>query len=737
MSNNSLRYDSHAATVEDYSEDTNSTVPGTRQTANIAAKRSKPEISTKVRDEASDSGYSSQTQATAASRGSSAQEPAPERIPMSTTQLPSASQSHLPGAEMATVAAAAVAAVESRKRSPEKPSLFRRFSRSHKKENLRQEAFEGRESAARMRPSGVPVEPSAAPRDTVLERQPRSRPAGPPSPQSSRMPKVLETQPVPISRPLPQTRPRHSQTHGVGSRPASYHAGVTPNIVYMQPQHQPTYAQRGPELPHLNTSVYPGPYVIPSPITYMPAPLQTSPQRQAAYPFLPTTFPVKYQPPPQPQWISDQGPLTSRRASMYSARPIVEYPQAQLYEAVPVYEYAVIPPPSRRLSTHRTERPSPMAPTAESYYLDERDEDYGREEDYYRSMKPPPIPKATILNRQPVQRPPIRHSLSSNTTYLTQRHKDAELQALEFAQKTSGRKLSIDETRPPLRPTTTSRPSATSSRSATTGLHSTQTSPSKEIASTSHPIPRPTRRPVSSYDTADDLERRAEAYQNAKTAAERPNPITVEANDQVVRQRSKTNASHSSGSHSRAGSSRDGSDDKKFKQGPKSSSLDKHRGRSSADVKSRRGDVEDDGFTISIANVRQPMSLGLKGEGVDGRTISINQSQRRDGNVEVHIGGKNSAGAHDGRTREKSVRRYSYAGSGKAVREIGEVEYRQRSKSRATRDRVVETEQQKDYEEGAEEVSVDRLRKVRTGSCSRRSSRSVVSGRNRVEGQQF
>ncbi|MCJ1388263.1 hypothetical protein MMC18_001108 [Xylographa bjoerkii] len=714
-SNNSLRHDSHAAYLEDYSEDTKATVPGTRQTANIAAKRSRPELrnkpisTTKGRDEASDSGYSSQTVATVASHGSSSQGSKPEGLPISSGVLQSTSKNISSGAQMAG---------ENSERSPDKPSLRRTLSRTQKIEDLRRGSFEGRDAAARIRLSAIPVEAPSSSRDIAPERPQRLRHTGPPSPQASRAPKVPEIQTIPISRP-PTARPRLAPSQGPRSRPASYHAGERSDGYYVPVQ--PTYVGQPLEPLYINTAPYQPPPYYPQASTLLPTPLQTSPQRQAAYSFPQTTFTPPYQPPQPFQWSSSQD-VPSRRSSMYSAQVVADYSLPILYTAGPYQQ----PQYARRMSTHRSERPSPITPLDESFRIPELEEALELDEDYYRYSMPPPTSRPSASRRQTLQRPTIRHATTTTSAHSGQRPHQTVYETVEPSYPTSSRRQSIDESRPASRPSAITRPSASSLKTTHHNKRTPETSPTDEAVPSRPTIAGRRRRPVSYHDGRGDLERQVEAYQDAKSGADRPIPLTAEKIHQVVRRRSKTQASHGSGSGSRAGSSREGSDVKKSKT-PSRSSMDKQRGVEKSDT----------GITISIGNARQGMKLGLKGDDIKDRTISFRQRQDGGGAVEVSIGQKSTISSRDGRTRDRSVRRYSYAGSGKGVQEIGEAEYsRRRSKSRAVEERVVDRPR-KEEEKVVEEDITDKLRRVRTESRSRRSSRSIISRRRPIEGQPF
>ena len=701
----------YAAYAEDFSEDTNSTIPGTRQTANIAAKRSRPDIHYKStiagtgRDEASNSSDSSQTVATLASRGSSSQGAQTEYLPISSGLQQPPSRPNSMAADMVA---------ESSRRSPEKPSIRRTISRTQKSTNLRQEP-ESREDAARMRLAGPALGALSSSRDPA---QTRRRTNGPPSPQTTRAypPPSMDDRQFP---PPPPAQPRTVPAQGRRSRPTSFYAGSVP------PQGQTAYIRdQQPESLYINTASYHSQFPQPH-AAYLPTPLQTSPQRQAAYPFPQTTFALPYQPPAQ--WIPGLPSASSRRSSIYSDyQPIIEYsPSETMYQSFNAYPEPR--PLLRRMST-RSDRPQQPTFSDRSDYIDENDEDY-----YRREMPPPSRPTSSQ------HRPTIRQAATTSSTVptLRQRHsgRDVGVQSIEQ----SFRKLSIEEQRPKSRPTPTSRHSMASSR------YSDRISPTEDRVPLSRTISKRAGRP-SSYYEYDELERerQVEAYQDAKTGGIRPGGPTVDTIHQAERRRKKN--SGGSGSGSRASSSREGSDVKKSKAITRNS-LDKPRGGSGTELKTRRSEKND--YTISIGG-GQGVQVGLNGAGVVGKTITLIQGQGPNAQTEIRIGGNSSVSSRDdrttrtssrdGRTRAASERRYSYIGNGKSVREFGEREQsRRRSKSRVAVDAEVGNENQKHDVQAAEEAVTAQLRNTRRESRSRRRSRSSVSRREvvPVEGQPF
>ena len=251
------------------------------------------------------------------------------------------------------------------------------------------------------------------------------------------------------------------------------------------------------------------------------------------------------------------------------------------------------------------------------------------------------------------------------------------------------------------------------------------------------------RRPVSYYghETPHELEKEVEAYQAAQKSKSiaLPDPPTIESVQQLTRRKTKTQSSGGSETGSRASEGREDSD---VNSKPSSRTAVEKRGKAGTDVKSKREEVGDDGFTMRF-DASQGVKFDLKGDSVDGRVISLRQSGEGVGEMELSIGGKqgNSSMTTGSipRGRERSVRRYSYMGAGKGVQQI---EYT-RSKSRVGRDgvseTVVETERQRDgmtetvveteRQRGGVRQGVREVVRMVAGSRSRRNSRSVVDGR--------
>ncbi len=96
-----------AAYVEECNEDSQDAIPGTRQSANVARKRSQPEVRRRARrDEASDSGYSSHTVATgdSSSQGSKRTTPRSSTFARLTRKVTGAGRKSAPSSPAAATA---------------------------------------------------------------------------------------------------------------------------------------------------------------------------------------------------------------------------------------------------------------------------------------------------------------------------------------------------------------------------------------------------------------------------------------------------------------------------------------------------------------------------------------------------------------------------------------------------------------------------------------------------------
>ncbi|KAL8652930.1 MAG: hypothetical protein Q9210_002399 [Variospora velana] len=632
----------HAAYIEDYNEDAHTTVPDSRQTANVAAKRSKPEISTvKVtdlgRDGASDSGYSSHTAATLNSGKSSSlgSKTGSATLTLDTSlESLAPSKRRPPGVERQA---------QPTPQSPHKPALRRSESKARAKENARQGSCRCEECQAKAKSKAAQATTSpqkTSPHGPAQAKQTLGpQAANPPTPRSSR-PSAPPTADAPIVQPA-QPRPRHPESQSYRSipRPVSFHSGVIPQPIYYQPvairRPPSTFAPQShfppPSYPPPTNSYFP-PYQHPHPpppTTHQPSPTM---QRE-----LYTIPPSPYSLPPQPQprqWPIEQY-QPPRQPITYNAPPVIEYPHPAQYGGAP-------PPPHhpmhRTFSQRDRERQLPL-----------REEYFPFDEDYYR-MPPPPPPPPKPPNATP-QRPAIRHAV---TTAARVPHVESGLAGDYMEEEQvprNPRKHSGEIYDRSARPALVSKPSNAKNNDKSHGLDRLeQNFAHMSVESSSAAAKQRRRMTYYGGPFPKDLERQVEAYQanrisNADAAG---TPLTADSLGLVRRktQTSKSDAGSRASGEGRA--SRDGSD-------VKARSAIVRRG--SSDVKPRN---ENDAFTMRF-NASQGVNVDLKG-GAEGRTISLRQSREGEGNMELSIRAKNEA-------REKSCRRQSYV-DGSTVREL-------------------------------------------------------------------
>ena len=689
---------SQPAYFEDYNEDADTTVPGTRQTANVAAKRSKPEIpklkiAGQGRDEASDSGYSSQTPATVGSGSSISHSFNTSASQLKEHNLRPAEKAMSPGPEKVKA------------KSPKKTSFFPTMSRSKKCENLRG-ICDCKQHAAKMRLSGQPVE--AKPAKPVLSHQhassqkPQPPQPRPPLQSATKTPATARLQEIPILQPA-QARPRLQTSQSQRApRPASFHAATTyAQPIYIQRPTQPIYSN----IPPYQSTSYPA--------AFLPTPGPNVPQQSVLYP-----SPQNYNPPPQPHIAQWTEPYVSRprRASLYSTSPVIEYPPPpqHYYPSIPTY-----PPPqplSYRPPPQWATNPSPVSPPDEGYYIGSRDEDYYR-------MPPPPVPQPN--------RPPMQKAATVATAPPTLHYPRTDYRGVDDASHSrSPRKQSLDESRPPSRPIMVKRPTAPPTLSVANGKHNAIAA----VPTDTYAAPRRRTRPSSFYnhEVPRELEeaevRASEAYQAAQAENDgvlRAEGPRVEDVNQVLRRRAKTHASGGSEAGSRTSRRSGSSEGKKAKS---SSRIGTDRNHRESDARSRKGDDADEGLTMKF-NANQTVKLDFKGDSGGGRTIELRQSRDGEGEMELCIGGKG---------RKEKNARYSIVASGKGSKPNRESLYdrEQHGESRIGREEKQKREERHrpELRETNERKYVDdeRSRKLRPTSRTRRSSQSIMSGMRRL-----
>ena len=680
MSDNGAQ--AHAAYIEDYNEDAHTTVPETRQTANVAAKRSKPEIS-KVgvaelsRDEASDSGYSSRTGATLNSGDSSLVSKAGSATLTLDTSVESLSASKrkpvVPEPQS-----------EQPSRSPNKSSVRRSESKSKQKQKQKEGGRQGPcacdDCLAATSAKGTMRSPESTKKSSPTyyeQAKQRPGPAVDPSPTSRTAkrsaPKMAAEAPI-IQPAQPQPRPRQpgASSYRATPRPVSFHGGVMPQPMY----YQPLFTGRPPSGIAMQ-SPFPPPSYPPPTASYFPPQYQQAAPPTSHLPNHPAPGqypPYQHAPQQQSRQWSNVPQPAPQPSVVYSAPPAVDYPHPTTYD---LHVPPTFPSGHRTFSERDRERSIPL-----------RDEYFPYDEDFVR-MPPPPRPPSKPAH----QRPSIRQSVTS--TARIPRHE--QYYAYDYIKEeqvpTSPRKHDGEGFERIRRPSVASRQSmGRSDRSRdidalAQGLAHMSVEGSGATAKQ--------RRRMTFYGGPihRDLERHAEAYQAQRSADSDATsiPLTSDAL-KLVRRKTQTSTSDAGSRASGEGRvSREGSD-------VKSRSDTGHR--SSNDIRTSN---EKEAFTMRF-NTSHGVNVDLKGNN-EGRTISLRQSRDGQGNMELSIGAKQQS-------REKSRRRQSYI-DGSGIREVEPA----RTASRMGR--------------SSRETDVERL-KESSGAASR-SRRSSKHRRTRVE----
>ncbi|KAL8640822.1 MAG: hypothetical protein Q9228_002300 [Teloschistes exilis] len=650
----------HAAYIEDYNEDANTTLPETRQTANVAAKRSKPDLArVKItelgRDEASDSGYSSHTGATLNSGNSSLGSKAGSATLTLDTSVESlAANKRKP----------LLVERQSYKtpQSPNKPMLRRSESKRPSKERVRQESCRceeclGKAKSKASRPAVSTQKPSPTEAGQVKQR------SGPQVDTIPSSPAPKAAADAPILHPA-QPRPRHpGQSYRATPRPVSFHGGITPQPMYYQTLLLARPPSTAPTPPPFAPPSFPPPTYFLPPYQHsgppgQPSPLHTQPPQPLSY-----TLPTR---PQSRQWAP--GPhLPPQQQMVYSAPPVVDYPHSAQYNGA-------LPPSHPALhgtfSERDRERSVPL-----------RDDYFPFDEDYYRMPPPPPpvpAPPKPSANASAHQRPVMRHVASTSARVARPERFFQECSEEEQIER-SPTKYKYEGHEQPRRPSLASRRSAATSIDRSHGINELERG-FAQLAVESSSAAAKQRRRMTFYGgpLPRDLERRAEAYQAQKSAPVDPTSIPLTADSlKLVRRKTQTSNSDTGSRASGEGrASREGSDVK-----PRSAT----GRRGSSDIKSHS---ELDGFTMRF-NASQGVNVDLKGNS-EGRTISLRQSRDGQGNMELSIGSKYDS-------REKSRRRQSYV-DGAGVREL---EYARTASRMGRSSREVVRDRTKDRSMGA------------------------------------
>lgn len=682
-----------AAFCEEFNEDAQTTLPETRQTAssaNIAAKRSKPDASKgkPVRDEFSDSGYSSHTAATLGSGDSSSLEPRREAQPVRREDI---------SAESSATAKEVEKGLRSRSKSPDKPSLGQKGSKSKGYENTRQKNCECPECLAKKARRLTPSKIDASHPAHVAARPRQKEPL---SPTSSRKPRPYPVPEAPILQAAPVPRPRAMPPQAYQQpRPISFHAGALPDMPYMQ---QPVFVERQPMMGYANPAPFASPLYPPPQSSYFP-PLQPVASPQEFYPpITPVASHYEVHPRPRPR-------ISTRPQSMYydSSPPSMEYAQ-------PMYQPLKSPGPSSGRPPHH---PQPPALRKEA----------AGENDNYHRMPPPPSRRPSESRQE--QRPVIRHAATTSGAYPTPHQRSSARHAEEepYRSHPTSRKQSF-EGPPRSRRPSAARPPRTSDEKVAQALQLERDMAHMNILEREPVSSKSNRRgSVYGHESLKDLEGSVEAYQASKAGRDSTSIPTADDMLRLIRKKAlPTSAGSDAGSRQSGGSraSREGSDVKSTR-------------RTSTDLK--RHNSNEEGFAMRIpkgANVNlQP--------GIEGRTISLRQSRDGDGDMELRIGerGRMSNSALAGSKpaiREKSRRRYSIV-EGQAVAEAErEREPDLEPAARNTMSRRESMSRRSDETRYPErDIGDDGQRRIireriitRTTNRSRRSSRSVHGSRD-------
>ncbi|KAI7978128.1 hypothetical protein EIK77_009668 [Talaromyces pinophilus] len=376
-----------AAYIEDYDDQTGDVVDGTRQSANIAAKRSKSNIRPGELvhlDFASDSGYSSRT----ATTGTSGQSRASGRPGAGPSTVSTAAHSRAPGPPPPQLHRAKESRKEKGKqredkrasadmihaqrlangmaapvRSPSKSDRRESVSQQQHQQDVCWDCVNGYHNVHGMHPTAT-MDPRTGYPPYYYPQAPPVQNIPPASPQSAQFgypygPDVMIAQ----SR---QRRPSRSATYHSDNRPMSYHsgmpeAGYNPGALQMS-----QYEQRPP-------STYSGYYTQPA----------TPRQQYYAEPDAP--FQAIYE---RSRTSSvPRPPERARRGSVYGRSALEQITPKASYEEGSFLER----------QTSRENRSRRMSQSQR------RPETYDEDEDFYRSMPPPPPPKPKVIQPKVVQ----------------------------------------------------------------------------------------------------------------------------------------------------------------------------------------------------------------------------------------------------------------------------------------------------------------------------------------------
>ncbi|KAL4878021.1 hypothetical protein BJY04DRAFT_121014 [Aspergillus karnatakaensis] len=602
-----------AAFVEEYDEDAQVILPDTRQVANITAKRSKSDLKKSAREPpfveaASDSGYSSRTAATANSTQSapSGQKHPPvplkvdtslkrtdlERVRSRTKERPR-DRSARPTRED-KMQAGPYSAGYPPAHLQQSPSRSQRLERTY----TRQHPSNYWDAEQGMYHASTPVEPRHReyryhPSQGSAYDYPQA------SPQTTRYAPAAVVQ---VSSSRPTARSARSNSYHSNNRPISFHAGVMPpmgGVMYSQS------AMRGYDPgPPLSSSAYSN-----SPAYPTASPMY--PQQSSYYGYPDATSPPERQ---ERSMSRAREQPRARRQSIFEP-PAIDYGTSEEEEEEEEDDLeeddleTPPPPPPGPPGPHRQARP--RLPSHSSH-------DPRGEEDYYRSMAPPPLPHKSRAPPHIIQkRPDMPRKSATTTSVVSDRRGSRSLDLTDLRdvlpeygsyRRSTGetvipeRNRSYRENR---RPSTTYYDSGRSARVAVE--HSNRR-----------------RRPAiyNNYPMEDELEdkqRDAEEYQASHSSKTAAAPMTV--SDALLK--------------AKASSQRAGSDSGSQKSRSASSRGSDARTQSGSGVLTTTRPADDDNIVMTMNGV----TMSFTQESVGGKRISVRTGQT--GAVELNIeGGK-------------------------------------------------------------------------------------------------
>ncbi|KAL4803430.1 hypothetical protein BDV18DRAFT_40959 [Aspergillus unguis] len=593
----------HAAFVEEYDEDAHVSLPETRQVANVVSKRSKPDLRKSAREPpfveaASDSGYSSRTAATvnsSQSAPSGSRPPVPlkvdtslkkselERVRSRTKERPSRDRTARPPPQENKMHAGPYSAGYPPAHLPRSPSRSHRIERTYP-----------RQYPSNYWDAERGVYHASAPREYRYHSSQGSAYDYPPqSPQTSRYPPSAVVQVAHSSRPT--GRNHRSNSYHANSRPVSFH-GMMPSMGGMMYSQSPMgrYEGHGPPLSssaYSNSPGYPG-----HPSLYS--------QQPPYYPFPDATSPPER---PDRSFSRSREQHRPRRPSVFEP-PAIDYETSEEeedeeeeedFEEEPM-EPTPPPPPPGPPRQPRARRPS-------------RSHDRG-EDDYYRSMPPPPLKQRAPP--QIIQKRPELPRKSATTSVMPERRgsRALDLAELQDALPDYGYRGSSGSTVIPER-----NRSLREGRRPSVAYHDSRSSARRIAVENSGRRRRPTIYDYPPGDELEDKQRDAEEYQASQSSKTSAVPVSI--SDALLKAKASSQAGSDSGSQkSRSASSRGSGSDARTRSG------------SGALTTTRAEDPEDIVMTLN------GVTMSFTQESVGGKRISVRSGQT--GAVELNIEGK-------------------------------------------------------------------------------------------------